>query len=207
MKTCSSEETITTAMVQMHTNDTNHGFNDKAFIAAIIAINTFTTMPLHIYVTWLIITGAGNGVASEFFALNLSICEILFGLGVPFLTILGLFYQFVSNLIPFLITLLFSARPLFQSCICVQRYFAVLHPVLFLKYKPLRYRLIISCLTWFIIFSGSLISVYFPESPTITFIFNLSTFPLMLFCCLAILRALKQPGPGEGRGEVEGQSS
>ncbi|XP_046731182.1 uncharacterized protein LOC124402280 isoform X4 [Silurus meridionalis] len=33
------------------------------------------------------------------------------------------------------------SRPLFQCCVCVERYVAVIHPVIFLKYKPLRYRI------------------------------------------------------------------
>ncbi len=35
-------------------------------------------------------------------------------------------------------------RPLFQSFICVERYLGVLHPVTFLKLKPMKYRIIIA---------------------------------------------------------------
>ncbi len=33
-----------------------------------------------------------------------------------------------------------TIRPLFQCLICVERYLAVIHPVIFLKYKPIRYK-------------------------------------------------------------------
>ncbi|KAL1253304.1 hypothetical protein QQF64_017997 [Cirrhinus molitorella] len=91
---------------------------------------------------WLL-EGTGGGVALEFFNLNLSVCEI---------------------------GLVFTGRPLFQCLICVERYLAVVHPVTFLKYKPLRYR----------------------------FLLALS---IQLFCLVAVLRALKQSGPGERRRE------
>ncbi len=41
-----------------------------------------------------------------------------------------------------------TGRPLFQCLMCAERYLAVVHPVIFLKYKPLRYRVICSTAVW-----------------------------------------------------------
>ncbi len=57
----------------------------------------------------------------------------------------------------FLFGFAMTGHPLFQCLICVERYLAVVHPVTFLKFKPLRYRVICSgffflagnfCLMW-----------------------------------------------------------
>ncbi|KAG1932888.1 hypothetical protein F2P79_020881, partial [Pimephales promelas] len=75
----------------------------KSLQISIVSINLLFGFPTHCYIIWLIITGTGSGVASEFFILNLSVC----------LSITG--------------------RPVFQCLICVERYLAVVQPVTFLK--------------------------------------------------------------------------
>ncbi len=49
-----------------------------------------------------------------------------------------------------------TGRPLFHCLICVERYLAVVHPVIFLKYKPLRYRVICCTAAWLIIIGSCL---------------------------------------------------
>ncbi len=106
-------------------------------------------LPTHCYVIWLIVTGTGSGVAS-FFVLNLSVCEIIFSL---LIFVQRMLFPSLQNQV-FLVILKFSTgdivtiRPLFQCLICVERYLAVVHPVTFLKYKPLRYRVICSTAVW-----------------------------------------------------------
>jgi len=48
----------------------------KSLEICVYSINFLFGLPTHSYVIWLIITGTGSGVASEFFNLNPSICEI-----------------------------------------------------------------------------------------------------------------------------------
>ncbi len=113
-------------------------------------------LPTHSYVIWIIVRGTGSGVASEFFNLNLSVCEIansltglISALSVHFssLLTLSIFFQGVS----------ITGRPLFQCLMYVERYLAVVHPVIFLKNKPLRYRVICCTAAW-IITLGSCVS-------------------------------------------------
>jgi len=98
-------------------------------------------LPTHSYIIWLIVTETGSGVASEFFFLNLSVCEIgncinaVFGLLSYFSSLFNILTNFVQGLS-------ITGRPLFQCLMCVERYLAVVHPVTFLKFKPLRYRVI-----------------------------------------------------------------
>lgn len=47
-----------------------------------------------------------------------------------------------------LLCLVAFGRHLFQCFICVERYIAVEHPIVFLKYKPLRYQVAVLAFTW-----------------------------------------------------------
>lgn len=42
----------------------------------VLAINFLVGLPTHSYVIWLIVTGTGSGISSEFFFLNVSVCEL-----------------------------------------------------------------------------------------------------------------------------------
>ncbi len=147
----------------------------------------------------LIVTGTGNGVASEFFNLYLSVSEILFSLDSLF-CILGLIQnvQIFTSLKLFFQGLGITGRPLFQCLICVERYLAVVHPVTFLKYKPLRYRVICCTAAWifsvgFYLFSMFILVLLSEMSYTWFYIvlFLLFLF-IQLFCLVAVLRALNQ---------------
>ncbi len=90
----------------------------------------------------------------------------------------------------------------FQCLMCVERYLAVVHPVTFLKYKPLRYRVICSVITWGAMFGSSgiiLMSIMFQTEFYFTSLFVqfFLFLSIQFFCCVAVLRALKQSGPGE----------
>ncbi|XP_056587668.1 chemokine XC receptor 1-like [Triplophysa dalaica] len=176
---------------------------------SLYSINVLFGLPTHSLIIWLIVTGTGSGIASDFFILNLSVCEI----GICLNSVLAFFYALrfsnFSGLMYFLSGLGITGRPVFQCLMCVERYLAVIHPVTFLKYKPLRYRLICSSAAWFItlvscsccMFSTiSLKHAFFVGFYSVQFPVFLS---IQLFCCLAVLRALKQSGPGERGRERE----
>ena len=100
-----------------------------------------------------------------------------------------------------------TARPLFQACICVERYLAVLHPVLFLKYKPLRYRVACSTVAWLSNLGLCLVPAFNPHTlPVVWCYVGLPLSLVMFSCCVAMLRALKQSGPGGGAGGKKGAS-
>ncbi|XP_042567363.1 hydroxycarboxylic acid receptor 2-like [Cyprinus carpio] len=172
------------------------------------SINVLVGLPTHFYVIWLIITGTGSGIASEFFILNLSVSEICNSLNC-LIFLLSIWYSSLLILQLFLIGISITGSPLFQCLMCVERYLAVVHPVTFLKYKPLRYRVICSIVVWVITLGSCLCCIYISVSSNINghtwyimlqFILYLS---IQLFCLVAVLRALKQSGPGERKIERE----
>lgn len=166
----------------------------------------------NLYVLWLIVKGARESVASDFFALNLSVAEII----LYFFSALGYFssfvlHQYVGVIMAVCDAIITIGRPLFQCLMCVERYLAVIHPMIFLKYKPLRYKLLCSAMGWLNIFASFLVYLFIDNAPkginlyvTIYLLFWLF---VMLFCCLAVLNALKRPGPGEGDRGREGANN
>ncbi|XP_039545567.1 uracil nucleotide/cysteinyl leukotriene receptor-like [Pimephales promelas] len=167
-------------------------------------------LPTNVYVMWLIMTGTGSGVASEFFNLNLSVCGIFVSVNGLLILVSKWFpFQSLTALTQFFYGLTVTGHPLFQCLICVERHLAVVHPVTFLKYKPLRYRVICCTVVWIYIFGTCLFCMFIFISYTIhmyiwfcslQFLLFLS---IQLFCLVAVLRALKQSGPGESRGVRE----
>ncbi|ROL47377.1 G-protein coupled receptor 4 [Anabarilius grahami] len=168
-------------------------------------------LPTHSYVIWLIITRTGNGVASEFLNLNLTVCEIIFCLFalIYLQKLISPSHQELVRLITlrFLTGNIITVRPLFQCLMCVERYLAVVHPVTFLKYKPLRYRVICCTVAWIAGLGSCFFCIFILMSLKIfmwfSFVQFLLFFSIQLFCLVAVLRALKQSGPGERGRERE----
>ncbi|XP_056587649.1 C-C chemokine receptor type 8-like [Triplophysa dalaica] len=186
-----------------------YGFWHKGVVEMCLFVFSFLSgIPTHAYVIYLIVTGKGNGIASEIFILNLSVCEILFSVNSLF-NALAETFQSLIIFTWFLIGEIITGHPMFQCLMCVERYLAVVHPVIFLKFKPLRYRVICCTAAWMIGFGSGLFCMFLLMSPnfylyvwfyTVQFLIFLST---QLFCLLAVLRALKQSGPGERGRERE----
>ncbi|XP_051532916.1 C-C chemokine receptor 1-like protein 1 [Myxocyprinus asiaticus] len=180
--------------------------NLPTIAVAVHVINFLFGLPTHSYILWLIITG--RGIASDFFTLNISICEITFSLRSLTAVTVNTFPR-LWDIMMFLTGFVTTGR-FFQCLICIERYLAVVHPVTFLKFKPLRYRVACSSVTWIAILISCAFCLQF-VNPCLTRIhvcLYMSQFFLFLcinlFCCLAVLRALKQSGPGErGRERVE----
>ncbi|XP_051537036.1 G-protein coupled receptor 183-like [Myxocyprinus asiaticus] len=172
------------------------------------SINFLFGLPAHSYVIWLIVTGTQSGIASGFFNLNLSVCEIGNCLN-SFIFALSMWFSCLTTLECFLLGLSLTGRPLFQCLKCVERFLAVVHPVTFLKFKPLRYRAICSTAAWIICFGSCFVCMFTIDSQNIKHFWFLSMqclifLSIQLVCLSAVLRALKQSGPGESgreRGE------
>ncbi|KAJ8000833.1 hypothetical protein DPEC_G00184500 [Dallia pectoralis] len=109
----------------------------------------------------------------------------------------------------FLFIIAWTCRPLFQSCICVERYMAVVQPVAFNKYKLKRYRVGTSTLIWGLTIMYACSTIDYQRYTTITAYLLVSVCCLgvviISLCCFFILRVLKQPGPGEVEGGRGGE--
>ncbi|XP_056301827.1 C-C chemokine receptor type 8-like [Danio aesculapii] len=193
---------------EAYPNSTSHSFGVVDTLNFCMFIFSFLVgLPTHCYVIWLIVTGAGSGVASEFFNLNLSISEAGFSLDC-LMFFLSEWFSFLLEFKMFLAGLVTTGRPLFQCLMCVERYLAVVHPVTFLKYKPLRYRLICCAVGWILTLGACLCCMYTMVKHKFVHVWFMSVqfvlfVSIQLFCLVAVLRALKQSGPGERVRENE----
>ncbi|XP_057215752.1 C-C chemokine receptor type 8-like [Triplophysa rosa] len=174
----------------------------------VLAINFLVGVPTHSYVIWLIVTG--RGILSEFFFLNVSVCELGNCLNCLFF-VLNMWTSRLFVIECFLKGLVITGRPLFQCLMCVERYLAVVHPVTFLKYKPLRYRVICCTAAWIICLSSCFLCMFTLDAQYAVYVWILTMQLLVflfikLFCLSAVLRALKRSGPGE-RGRERGEEN
>lgn len=187
-------------LLYSHKMNNTYGNFEMSIITS-ASINNFLGLPLNCYVVWLMLAGTRETLASDFFSLNLAVSEILFSLSTIWLYMyLQLRTWFCFEAFVFSLGLFFTARPLFQCCICVEYYAGVVHPVLFLRFKHMRYKVACCCVAW----SFALVSCFYSwrtfSNPLYLYGFliqNALFFFVILFSCLSVLRALKHPGPGE----------
>ncbi|XP_077053562.1 chemokine XC receptor 1-like [Siphateles boraxobius] len=188
------------------TDSTSHSIGLMSSLAlCVCSINFLFGLPIHFYVIWLIVTE--TGIATDFFNLNVSVCEIGNCLN-SLIFLLCFWFSSLTTLMCFLMGLGITGRPLFQCLMCVERYLAVVHPVTFLKFKPLRYKVICSTAVWNITLGSCIFSMFFsPNTIEQTWFFStqfLLFLSIQLFCLVAVLRALKQSGHGDrGRERKE----
>lgn len=171
-----------------------------------LIINIALSLPANMCVMWLILAGPRDK-AAEIFSLNQAVCEVaicmanvisLIAINTPGSNVAINTFLYYS--IRFFWGFIFSGRPVFMTCICLDRYLAVVHPVTFLKYKPLRYRLAGTIISWLIVllYSVTLIWLTYLATCYVNFSMAFTGFLVMFFCCVETLRALVRPGPGEG---------
>ncbi|XP_060920298.1 uncharacterized protein LOC132994140 [Labrus mixtus] len=183
-------------------------------LRGLFSCNFFFSLPANIYVVRQIAGGGDGAVASEFFALNLSTAQLLFCiLSVVYMLLNGLLRMDlnVGNILLMVIFELMLLSPaVFQGWISLERYMAVVHPTIFLRFRPLSYRLACCIVTWLLIILDCSITVtaLSPLETTYLFIFKAAFFlVIMLYFGVHALCVLKQPGPGDGGRERESQNS
>lgn len=186
-----------------------------ADVQAPFILNLIFGLPANMLVLWLILAGPGDK-AAEIFSLSQAICEVSISMtNVPSLIIINTgmsnvaSFTYIWYALRFSWGFLFSGRPLFMSCVCLERYLAVVHPVTFLKYKVLRHRLAVCIISWLIVLVCCIILLWvpYPASEYVCFGMSSTWFLVQLFCCVETLGALIRPGPGEGNQESNGMIS
>jgi hypothetical protein len=168
-------------------------------------------LPALVWCLWLSLSGSLSGglKPTKVFPINLFAVELVFCVS----SLLLMVSSFIENDMfqqahTFIFGLSWTCRPLLQSCICVERYLAVVHPVAFLKYRRRRYRVASSTLFWVLSLtlscSFTLMDYEAIEHYVLISVYCLGVVIISL-CSFFILRVLKQPGPGEVEGGRVGE--
>ncbi len=180
-------------------NNTIFDVLQSSFITTAFSINMVLGLPANCYILWLSVKEMIQGQSTKIFYVNGALVEIIFCFAVCF-AIAEYFFDCIDCRLPlvFLGLVLMVGRPLFVSCICVERYVGVIHPLIFLKLKPMKYRIALSAIGWVFIISSCVIGTtgairhYILLLPQLLFFFFVK-----LYSCLMVLKALMRPGPGD----------
>ncbi|XP_067431256.1 proteinase-activated receptor 3-like [Thunnus thynnus] len=161
-------------------------------------INMFLGIPANIMVLWLIHKNKSDSSTSNIFIFHLAILDVLLCL-IPPLELANIFFLTTSStwyVMRFFYGMI-EFTPLFLSCICLDRYMAVVHPITFTKLKDRQHRVVLSIVVWLIILAYA--SVVCVGNIIYLEVFTgmiLAEFAFMVFCNISILLVLRQSGPG-----------
>lgn len=162
-------------------------------------INMFLGIPTNLMVLWLIHRNKGDSCTSDIFISHLAILDVLFCL-IPPLELANIVFLTTSStwyVLRFFYGIKDSS-PLLLSCICLDRYMAVVHPITFTELKDRNHRAILAMIVW-------VITLAYAAAKCVGNIVNfekvftgmiLAAFAFMVFCNISILWVLKQSGPG-----------
>ncbi|MEQ2313409.1 hypothetical protein AMECASPLE_001701 [Ameca splendens] len=161
--------------------------------------NMFLGIPTNLIVLWLIHKNKRDSSTSDIFIKHLAVLDVLFCL-IPPLELASIVFLTTSS--PWYVLRFFYGikdfSPLFLSCICLDRYMAVIHPITFTNLKDRQHKAVLAFLVWLIILayaSAKCVGNIAMFEKVFTAII-LTTFAFMVFCNIAILWALWQSRPG-----------
>jgi len=214
---CSPQLCTTMCTSSITINNTNSIFDESVdwfcmceghfgpYATFITSILCFTVgSPIHCWSLWVYLRG--NIKPNLVFPLNFTVLELFFCIQC-IIDIIVISYPSLhgAHLANFLIGVSWTVRPLLQICMCVEKYLAVIHPIIFLRYKGIQYRITLAAAVWLISFGNGLRGVlsgtnYFKDH-AFFLIFCIAVI-ITSFCCASVLWALKRPGPGN-RNDVE----
>ncbi|XP_072564657.1 hydroxycarboxylic acid receptor 2-like, partial [Paramormyrops kingsleyae] len=161
-------------------------------------VNMFLGIPANLMVLWLLHKNKMDSSTSDIFIWHLAVLDTLFCF-IPPLELSAIMYLTSSS--PWYVLRFFygikDSSPFFLSCICLDRYMAVVHPITFAALKDRRHRSVCAAVVWVLTLAYAAakcagIIVKFEKAFTVMI---LATFAVMLFCNISILFTLRHSGP------------
>ncbi len=174
---------------------------------SVTAFQGLVLLPIHTWVLWLgtsDIRKGGNLATSDIFTVNLSLLDIMtIFLFLFILVAFALNYQHTLLLAMFFSGSYMVGRPFTNCLICVERYIAVAHPVIYRNPAFVKHRYIGAALVWLLTLSyGGFVSFTFPDPPIAAYLVSLAISLLLITACsLGVLKILLRPSPGETQKE------
>ncbi|KAM6966184.1 G-protein coupled receptor 183-A-like [Tautogolabrus adspersus] len=174
----------------------DHQVEGILFDLTLQCINVVVGIPANILVVAILIHNRKDPSTSDMFLGCLAFMDAYFGAMTPII-ILNLYHwqsKEVWSAIKFSYGVKDTSGPLFLACICLDRFIAVLCPIMFGKLKHIKYRLSISILVLCLTFAYSAAKVV-GGLPNFEKVFTgeiLAAFSWMVMCNISILWALKK---------------
>ncbi|MFT7799030.1 G-protein coupled receptor 183-like [Arapaima gigas] len=170
------------------------------FDLAVQVFNVFLGLPANIMVMMMIYRNRREPSTSDIFIFLLAVLDAYFGIMVP-ISFLNLYYwRSTEGLlsIKFVYGVKDTSGPLFLSCICFDRFIAVLFPIKFSRLKHIKYRASCSMVVLVLTFSyASAKSIGgIPHFERVFTVEILTVFSFTVLCNLAILQALQRSRAG-----------
>ncbi|XP_061118028.1 proteinase-activated receptor 3-like [Conger conger] len=172
------------------------------FYLTVQFINMLLGIPANLTVLWLLRKNKGDSSTSDIFILHLAILDTFFCL-IPPLEFANFVYLTNSSSWETL-NFFYGVKDcslLFLTCICLDRYMAVLHPITFTELKDRSHRTVCVAVVWLstLAYAAARSLGKIPNFEKVFVVMILAAFAIMLFCNVAILRALRQSGPGRDK--------
>ncbi|KAJ7987323.1 hypothetical protein DPEC_G00337530 [Dallia pectoralis] len=172
------------------------------FYLALQFVNMFLGIPANFMVLWLLYKNKSDSTTSNIFILQLAVLDTFFCLILP-LELANIVHLTTSSTW-YVLRFFYGVKdssPLFLSCICLDRYMAVLHPITFTHLKDRCHRGVLAAIMWLVTLVyaiGKCVGniVNFEKVFTVMI---LTAFVFMVFCNVSILFTLWQSRPGRGK--------
>ncbi|KAK9972778.1 hypothetical protein ABG768_023542 [Culter alburnus] len=170
------------------------------FYFGVKVLNLVAGVPLNALVMWQILRKKSEGSTSNIFIFNLSVLDAYFGLMTPVDLANRLYFS--DDHIWYSVRFAYGLKdvtPLFLTCICLDRYVAVVHPILFTGIRDNRIRIAISIVVWGLILAYSLTKCFLGVL-SVNEVFSgviLAAFFIMVFCNLSIIWVLRKSVAGK----------
>ncbi|KAL7890811.1 hypothetical protein AOLI_G00002870 [Acnodon oligacanthus] len=170
------------------------------FYFGVKILNLTLGFPTNVLVMWQIATRKSEGSTSDMFIFNLALLDAYFCLMTPvdmvnrlYLDDPGIWYfqRFAYGVK--------DVAPLFLTCICLDRYIAVVHPIVFTGIRDNRIRAVVSAVVWGLVLAYALTKSILGVM-SVNEVFSgliLSAFFLMVFCNLSIIWVLRKSVAGK----------
>ncbi|CAK6980887.1 P2Y purinoceptor 3-like [Scomber scombrus] len=163
-----------------------------------------SALPANVALMLMLLSRKAAMSASEVLALNVSVMNVLFCLGMP-LDIYIILHEgshTAHSVRDAIFALNIFGCPLLLTFMCLERYIAVACPVTYLRFGRREYRIVLSACAWILTIAVALLT-YFLGVFNIALYLSITIsllFLVMLLCLLGIVRVLCRSGPGESSG-------
>uniref|UniRef100_W5NLA4 G-protein coupled receptors family 1 profile domain-containing protein n=1 Tax=Lepisosteus oculatus TaxID=7918 RepID=W5NLA4_LEPOC len=177
-----------------------HRFPAMLWLKAAEVITAILGLPANAKVLWIILKNKADSSTSDIFTANLALMDILFCsmIALEILNTHFLNQPNISQGLYFFMGLSEIGGPFFLTCVCVDLYLAVLHPIAFMKFRDHKWRAVCSAVAWVftVCYSTSLMIIQMDYMEVILSVIQFSILIVIVICNIYILRALKESGPG-----------